>query len=136
VFALINDLRNFNSWNPYANPKRDPKAVITYEAVTSGTGGAYRWQGDTLGAGRMQIVKSIAPWHVSATLDFTKPFQAHNFADFILQPVGASSVVTWAMHGPMPYANRVMSLFFDMDKLVGKDFEEGLKNLKTLAEKA
>ena len=45
------------------------------------------------------------------------------------------STVTWTMHGPMPYLNRLMTIFFDMDKTVGKEFEAGLVNLKALAEK-
>jgi uncharacterized protein YndB with AHSA1/START domain len=136
VFALINDMRQFNTWNPYANPKRDPQAVITYDAITAGVGGAYSWQGDKLAAGRMQIAESVALQRVSAKLDFTKPFVAHNLVDFTIQAAGAGSTVTWAMHGPMPYLNRLMTIFFDMDKTVGKDFEEGLHNLKVLAEKA
>jgi uncharacterized protein YndB with AHSA1/START domain len=133
VFALINDLRQFNSWNPFA--KMDPKGTITYDAVTAGVGGAYIWQGEKSGAGRMQIAESVAPQRVTAKLDFTKPFEAHNMVDFTVQPQGSGSTVTWAMHGPMPYLNRVMTIFFDMDKTVGKDFEAGLANLKALAEK-
>lgn len=133
VFALINDLRQFNTWNPFA--KMDPKQVITYDAVTAGVGGAYNWQGEKSGAGRMQIVESVPAQRVSAKLDFTKPFEAHNVVDFTVQPQGHGSTVTWAMQGPMPYLNRVMTIFFDMDKTVGKDFEAGLANLKALAEK-
>jgi uncharacterized protein YndB with AHSA1/START domain len=133
VFALINDLRQFNTWNPFA--KMDPKQVITYDAVTAGVGGAYNWQGEKSGAGRMQIVESVPAQRVTAKLDFTKPFDAHNVVDFTVQPQGNGSTVTWAMHGPMPYLNRVMTIFFDMDKTVGKDFEAGLANLKALAEK-
>jgi uncharacterized protein YndB with AHSA1/START domain len=133
VFALINDLRQFNTWNPFA--KMDPKQVITYDAVTAGVGGAYNWQGEKSGAGRMQIVESVPAQRVSAKLDFTNPFDAHNVVDFTVQPQGNGSTVTWAMHGPMPYLNRVMTIFFDMDKTVGKDFEAGLANLKALAEK-
>ncbi len=133
VFALINDLRLLNSWNPFV--KIDPKQVITYDAVTTGIGGAYNWQGEKSGAGRMQIAESVAPQRVSAKLDFSKPFEAHNVVDFTVQPQGdKGSTVTWAMHGPMPYLNRVMTIFFDMDKTVGKDFEAGLANLKALAE--
>jgi len=84
----------------------------------------------------MQIVESVAAQRVSAKLDFTKPFEAHNNVDFTVQPQGNDgSTVTWAMHGPMPYLNRLMTIFFDMDKTVGKDFEAGLANLKALAEK-
>jgi uncharacterized protein YndB with AHSA1/START domain len=134
VFALINDLRQFNTWNPFA--KIDPKQVITYDTITAGVGGAYNWQGEKSGAGRMQIAESVPPQRVTAKLDFSKPFEAHNLVDFTVQPQGdKGSTVTWAMHGPMPYLNRVMTIFFDMDKTVGKDFEAGLANLKALAEK-
>ena len=133
VFALINDLRQFNSWNPFA--KMEPSAVITYDATSAGVGGAYGWKGDKTGEGRMQITESVPAQRVSAKLDFVKPFEAHNTVDFTVQPQGNGSQVTWAMHGPMPYLNRVMTVFFDMDKTVGKDFEAGLANLKALAEK-
>ena len=133
VFALINDLRQFNTWNPFA--KMEPSVVITYDSVTAGVGGAYNWQGEKTGVGRMQITESVPAQRVSAKLDFTKPFEAHNQVEFTVQPQGNGSTVTWAMHGPMPYLNRLMTIFFDMDKTVGKDFETGLANLKALAEK-
>ena len=133
VFALINDLRQFNTWNPFA--KMEPTVIITYDATSAGVGGAYNWQGEKTGVGRMQITESVPAQRVSAKLDFTKPFEAHNVVDFTVQPQGNGSTVTWAMHGPMPYLNRLMTIFFDMDKTVGKDFEAGLANLKALAEK-
>ena len=132
VFALINDLRRFNEWNPFA--KMDPQNGITYDTLTVGVGGAYNWQGNKSGVGRMQIVESEPGRRVSAKLDFTKPMEAHNLVDFTVQAQGAGSTVTWAMHGPMPYLHRVMTTFFDMDKTVGKDFEAGLASLKALAE--
>jgi len=133
VFALINDLRRFNDWNPFA--KLDPQNAITYDAVAVGVGGAYNWQGEKSGAGRMQITESVPPERVTARLDFSKPFEAHNMVDFTVQAQGdKGSTVTWAMHGPMPYLNRLMTVFFDMDKTVGKDFEAGLAKLKALAE--
>jgi uncharacterized protein YndB with AHSA1/START domain len=134
VFALINDLRRFNEWNPFA--RVDPQNAITYDAITAGVGGAYNWQGEKSGAGRMQITESVPGQRVTARLDFSKPFEAHNLVDFTVQAQGdKASTVTWTMHGPMPYLNRLMTIFFDMDKTVGKEFEAGLANLKTLAEK-
>ena len=38
------------------------------------------------------------------------------------------------MHGPNLYIGKVMSVFFSMDDMVGKDFETGLSNLKSLTE--
>ena len=132
VFALVADLRQFNRWNPFA--KIDPQIVMTYDAVTAGVGGAYAWKGPQAGAGRMQITEAVPAQRVTARLDFTKPFEARNVVDFTLQPQGTGTTVTWAMHGPMPYLNRLVTVFFDMDKTVGKDFEAGLANLKALAE--
>lgn len=133
VFALINDLRRFNEWNPFA--KMEPTVVITYDASSAGVGGAYHWKGEKTGEGRMQITESVPAQRVTAKLDFSKPFEAHNRVDFTVQPQGSGSTVTWLMQGPMPYLNRLMTVFFDMDKTVGKDFESGLSNLKALAEK-
>ena len=134
VFALVNDLRQFNTWNPFA--RMEPDVAITYDKTAAGVGGAYGWKGNKTGEGRMQITESVPEQRVSATLDFVKPFEAHNRVDFTLQASGDKAVtVTWAMHGPMPYLNRLMTTFFDMDKTVGKDFEAGLANLKLLAEK-
>lgn len=133
VFALINDLRRFNEWNPFA--RMEPTVAITYDASSAGVGGAYHWKGEKTGEGRMQITESIPAQRVTARLDFSKPFEAHNVVDFSVQPQGSGSTVTWAMHGPMPYLNRLMTVFFDMDKSVGKDFEAGLTNLKALAER-
>ena len=133
VFPLINDLRRFNEWNPFA--KLDPQNTITYEAGTVGVGGAYRWQGEKSGAGRMQITESLPSQRVVAQLDFSQPFEAHNQVEFTVKALGdKGSTVTWAMSGPMPYLNRLVTAFFDMDKTVGKDFEAGLANLKALAE--
>ena len=134
VFALINDLRQFNTWNPFA--QMEPSVVITYDAASAGVGGAYNWKGDKTGEGRMQITESVAAQRIAAKLDFVKPFEAHNQVEFTVQPQGGGgSAVTWTMSGPMPYFNRLMTIFFDMDKTVGKDFESGLANLKALAEK-
>ncbi len=73
VFALINDLRQFNTWNPFA--KLEP----------AGVGGAYNWQANKSGAGRMQITESPAPQRIAAKLDFSKPFEAHKLIDFTVQ---------------------------------------------------
>jgi uncharacterized protein YndB with AHSA1/START domain len=133
VFALINDLRRFNEWNPFA--QLDAQNAISHNLLTAGVGGAYQWHGQQSGAGRMQISASVPARRVTAGLDFSKPFEAHNIVDFTLRAQGDhSAAVTWAMHGAMPYLHRLMTIFFDMDKTVGKNFQAGLADLKTLAE--
>ena len=83
----------------------------------------------------MEIVDAPAPSKVVIKLDFSKPFEAHNIAQFSLAPRGNATNVTWSMDGPSPFVAKLMGLFFDMDNMVGRDFEIGLANLKSLSEK-
>jgi carbon monoxide dehydrogenase subunit G len=113
----------------------DPEMKRTYSGVASGKGAVYAWQGNSkVGEGRMEISDTSPPSKVTIKLDFVKPFEAHNIAEFTLEPKGDSTSVTWTMHGPSPYMAKVMGVFVSMDKMIGKDFETGLANLKTVAE--
>jgi uncharacterized protein YndB with AHSA1/START domain len=134
LFAIINDLHNWDSWSPYR--KLDPSMQKTLSGSASGKGAVYEWDGSRkVGAGRMEIVESSPPSQVTMKLDFLRPFEAHNIAEFILEPKGGATDVTWALHGPTPYVSKLMSVFISMDSMVGGAFEEGLGNLKSLAEK-
>src|SRR5206468_3186084 len=133
IFALINDFHNWGSWSPWE--KMDPTMKRTHSGPPSGLGAVYEWEGNKkVGKGRMEIVESSSPSKTVIKLDFFKPFEAHNTAEFTLEPQGDSTNVTWAMHGRQPYMLKVMCLFMDMDKMVGKDFETGLANMKAAAE--
>ena len=83
----------------------------------------------------MEITEVSPPSKVTIKLDFIKPFEAHNIVEFTLEPKGDSTNVTWAMRGPARSSAKVMSIFIDMDRMIGKDFEAGLANLKALTEK-
>ena len=108
----------------------------TLSGEPSGKGAVYAWEGNSkAGEGRMEIIESTSTSRVVIKLDFLKPFEAHNTAEFTLQPQGDTTSVTWTMHGPAPFIAKLMGLFFSMDKMIGKDFEAGLNNLKTSAEK-
>ena len=83
----------------------------------------------------MEIIESIPASKITIKLDFLKPFEAHNTAEFTLEARGDMTQVTWAMFGPSPYLSKLITIFCSMDKMVGKDFEAGLANLKAIAEK-
>jgi uncharacterized protein YndB with AHSA1/START domain len=134
IFPLINDYRQWPAWSPYED--KDPAMKRTYGATTAGKGATYAWEGDgNVGQGSMAIEDSRPPSLVAIRLDFVKPFEAHNKVDFTLVPQGDSTTVTWAMQGPAPYLSKLMQVFFNMDNMVGKDFEAGLAKLKAVAEK-
>lgn len=133
IFALINDFHSWGSWSPYE--KKDPTMKRTLTGAASGKGAVYEWDGDSnVGKGRMEIMESSPPSKIAIALDFVKPFEAHNTVEFTLASEDEATTVTWDMQGPAPFVSKVMQVFFDMDRMVGQDFEAGLANLKALAE--
>jgi hypothetical protein len=125
IFDLINDFRNWGSWSPWE--KLDPTMRRKLSGAESGK----------VGAGRMEIIGATPPAKITIKLDFIKPFEGHNTAEFTLDanPANAATELTWAMYGPAPYMAKLMGLFMNMDKMIGKDFETGLANLKTITER-
>ena len=134
IFAVINDFHRWPEWSPWE--KLDPAMKRTQSGAPSGKGAIYEWDGNSkAGAGRMEIIESAAASKVGIQLDFIKPFEGHNIAEFSLAPEADATRVSWTMHGPTPFVSKVMQVFVSMDTLIGKDFEEGLANLKALTEK-
>ena len=134
VFACINDFHNWGSWSPYE--KLDPSMKKTFSDAASGKGSIYEWEGNSkAGKGRMEIVESSIPNKITIKLDFLKPFEGHNTSEFTISPRGDSTEITWSMRGPTPFMMKVMHVFVNMDKMLGKDFEAGLANLKAVAER-
>lgn len=106
-----------------------------HSGAASGKGAVYEWDGNKeIGQGRMEITESTPPTKVAFAMHFIKPFEAHNTAEFVLEPQGDSTYVTWAIYGPQPYIAKVIGIFCNMDSMIGKEFEAGLANLKTIAE--
>ena len=134
IFALINDLHRWDSWSPWE--KMDPAMQRTFSGATAGKGAVYAWQGNSkVGEGRMEIADTSPPSRVMIKLDFIKPIEGHNTAEFTLDPKGDSTNVTWSMYGPSAYIAKVIGVFASMDKMIGKEFETGLANMKAVAER-
>lgn len=133
IFELISDFHRWASWSPYE--KLDPAMKKTYTGALSGKGAVYEWAGNgKAGQGRMEITDASPGSKVTIKLDFLKPFEGHNIAEFTLEANGGSTNVTWAIHGPQSYILKVMTTFFSMDNMLGKDFETGLGSMKAIAE--
>ena len=134
VFALIDNFHDWTKWSPWENI--DPALKRSYSGPEAGRGTIYAWEGNNkAGSGRMEIIESMPASKIAIKLDFLKPFEAHNTAEFTLTPKDGGTAVNWAMYGPNPYMAKLMQMFFSMDKMVGGQFEQGLTNLKAAAEK-
>jgi len=134
IFSLISDFHQWVTWSPYE--QKDPAMKRTYSGTERGRGAVYAWDGDkNVGSGRMEILDVSAPSKIVIKLDFFKPFEGHNTAEFTMLPQGDGTHVTWLMHGPANFMSRLIQVFMNLDNLIGKDFEAGLANLKTITEK-
>lgn len=133
VWPLVSELRAFNRWNPYE--RKDPLLKSAYSGAASGVGSRYDWDSKEVGSGSLEITGQQPGRAVQMKLDFVKPFEAHNQSEFTLQPTAdGATEVRWAMSGPANFVSKLMGVFISMDKMVGRDFEDGLQNLRQLAE--
>ena len=135
IFPLIDDFHQWPRWAP--QDKEDPTMTRIYSGEESGIGAISDWQArGNAGKGRMTITESTAPNKVVVTVDFVRPFVAHNINEFVLQPgePGTSTTVTWTMSGRNMFFMKLMGVFVNMDNMLGKHFESGLQNLKILSE--
>jgi uncharacterized protein YndB with AHSA1/START domain len=132
IFPLINDLRNNLRWSPF---EKDPAMKRTMSGAETGAGSVYEWDGNKqVGSGRIEITDSQPNRQVVMALDTYRPFPAHNIVTFTLATQGDATNVTWSMQGAQPFMAKLVSLFVNCEKMVGKEFEKGLTNMKAIAE--
>ena len=133
VFPHVNELARWRGWSPWE--KLDPNLKRSYEGPAAGEGASYAWVGNgQVGEGRMTIIESKPNDLVRIRLEFKKPFKATNTSEFTFEPNGGGTDVTWSMTGQNSFVNKAVCLVMNMDKLVGKDFEKGLNDLKAIVE--
>ena len=132
IFPLVNDLHQWERWTPY---NKDPAMQKTYSGSGSGPGAHYAWSGNKqVGQGEISIRSVAPPSQLVFDLHMIKPFQGRNVATFSLDAEGAGTRVTWSLDDRHTLLLKVISLFLNLDKMIGKDFEAGLAKLKTVSE--
>jgi uncharacterized protein YndB with AHSA1/START domain len=132
VYPLIADPREWKRWSVWN--RRDPAMAITYSGPPSGAGAAWEWKSKSEGDGKMTFTAAEPGKRVAYDLYFPD-FGTTSGGDLLLTPEGSATKVTWTMNGNM--GKNPLFHWFALfgDKMVGKDFEAGLANLKALAEK-
>ena len=133
VFPYVNAPQRFTEWSPWA--AKDPEMKVTFEGPAEGVGAKMTWASanSQVGHGTQEITESVPDERVAYRLEFggLPPSGAY----FDLEPAGEGTLVTWTLAADMGMnpVGRWMGLM--MDRFAGKDFEDGLLRLKTLAEK-
>ena len=128
LFDQVNDHHKFAVWNPFM--KLDPNVKNTYSGPDSGVGAVCGWDGNKdIGAGSSTITESKPGELVRMRMDWIRPMTGVATVDFTFKPEGDKTVVTWAMYGKNGFVGKLVSLFMDIDKMCGPQFEQGLADL-------
>ncbi len=133
VFEQVNDLHQWEAWNPWGTI--DPNTKLTYAGPPAGVGASYAWTGNAkVGAGRNTIVESIPGKLVRFRLEFFKPMKATNAAEFTFASEGSQTTVTWTMTCKHNFFGRLFGLIINCDKMVASQFDKGLAAMKKVSE--
>lgn len=133
VFPYVNDLRKFNQWSPWG--RRDPNIQSSFSGPESGVGAIMTWHSDKpdTRSGRRLITMSKPPNKVASRLETSGENTATTY--FNIEPAGGGSVVTWGYD--TQFGNNVIERYFGLmlDRSIGREYDKGLENLKTIVEK-
>lgn len=135
VFALVDDFHTWDQWSPWED--LDPDMEKTFSGAESGQGAVYSWVGnDDVGTGKMTITESDPLETIVIDLEFIEPFPSSSVTTFQFAPDGDGTKVTWTMTGENDFVGKAFSLAYDMDEMIGGDFEKGLGQLDAAARAA
>jgi len=137
VFAVLNDLRQFSGVLVLFGStleKNDPNMQKTFEGPAAGVGQSWAWSGKKAGEGSLTIEESVPGQKVTMKLAFVKPMASTASVVLTLAPNLSGSSVTWSMAGANNFIGKDFGMFIDMDKMLAKDIDKGLAELKTVAE--
>jgi len=134
VFAYLKPLKNQDNWSVWM--AKDPNVKKTFKGTDETVGFTSRWDGnEEVGSGEQEIKKILEGERIDTELRFIKPFESINDAYMITEAVGPEQTrVKWGFTGAMPIPMNVFLPFMGMEDSVGKDFSDGLKNLKKILE--
>ena len=134
VYDYVKLLKNqdeYSKWN-----KMDPNMVKTYSGTDGTVGFKSAWKGNSdVGQGEQTIMK-IEGNRIDYDLRFIEPWESKADTYMIVDSVAPQQTkVKWGFKSKMPYPMNAMGLFMNMEEALGKDFKEGLGNLKAILEK-
>jgi len=136
VFNYIKHLKNQNDYSVWS--KMDPNWKTSFSGEDGTVGFVSAWESEVknVGSGSQTITKIVEGDSMITKLKFIKPFKAENDTYLSVSAIDATNTkVSWAFSGSFPYPMNIMKLVFNLEKAIGKDFQQGLENMKTIIEK-
>ena len=134
VFQYLKFIKNQNEWSPWK--KKDPNMEQWYKGLDGEVGFIAKWKGNKeVGEGEQEIINIIENESIDTQLRFFKPWKSESIGSLIVKSVeDNTTIVSWGFSGKNKFPFSILMLFMSMDKMIGKDFEEGLESLKSILE--
>ena len=134
VFSYIKHIKNQDNWSPWK--KKDPNMSQEFFGEDGNVGFIAKWVGNKeVGEGEQEIKKIIENSRLESQLRFQKPWKSESDAFINVEKIDDENTeVIWGFSGNNKVPMNIMMLFFNMEKTVGKDFQEGLEKLKEILE--
>ena len=135
VFDYVKKIKHQNTWGPWF--KKDPAMKQEFRGNDGFVGFVSAWKSENadVGAGEQEIVRVVEGERVDTQLRFMQPMESTADAHLVTEATGPGTTkVKWGFTTSMARPMNVMMLVVDMDALIGKDFQEGLDNLKQILE--
>jgi len=128
VHAQLNDFRNWEKFNPWADA--DPNPRYTYEGPATGVGSVYHWEGNKeFGKGRFTITESRPDEYIQVDMKFIEPFEGAGVVEYRMVPAAGGTQLTETMTGEHGFMSKIMCLFVSFDDMLGEKFEEGHRRM-------
>ena len=134
VFNYLKHIKNQNHWSPWK--KKDPNMTQEYIGTDGEVGFISKWEGNKeVGTGEQEIMNIIDNERLESRLRFFKPWKSESNAVTKVEGTGdGQTKVTWGFSGENKVPANIFMMLYNVDKHVGKDFEEGLASLKEILE--
>lgn len=135
VFNYIKHLKNQDLFSKWV--MTDPNMNRVFTGNDGEVGFIYAWDSvnKASGKGEQEIKSLVENKHVDIEVRFEKPMKAVAKTPFSCEVLSDNETkVSWTMISNMNYPMNVLLLFMNFDKILGKDMETSLNNLKGILE--
>ncbi len=135
VYQYLANLDNFNKWSVWDLQDSTAKHILTGKDGTVGAVSSWKGDPEISGEGNIRITSLLPNKRIIHNIHFSEPRKGNAESAFIIEEVGAETKLTWEFDLATPRPGNVFNMFSSLSKKMGKDFEEGLKNLRAEIEK-
>lgn len=135
VFEEISDFSKWSAWSPWY--KLDPNMASTIVGNPGEVGHGQSWKSEHkfVGNGSQKFVEVRPNEYIKSEMKLMGEDDTPSHSDFTLKPEGEGTMLTWSMDGgDVPFMARGMMKVFGFEKMLGEQFDSGLKGIKEIAE--